>query len=68
MEPIVKRKKSGRVVVLAQDHDHITGENRGFLCNHCNLALGGFRDNPTILAYAIEYLGKWKRKLDPKVA
>lgn len=58
MQSAIKRKKSGRVVALHQDHNHKTGKLRGFLCNHCNLALGGFRDNKQILLDAIEYLEK----------
>jgi hypothetical protein len=43
---------------LAIDHDHITGKIRGLLCINCNMALGGFRDNPEILEKAISYLKK----------
>lgn len=46
------------------DHDHACcpknkscGECiRGLLCHHCNTALGGFRDDPSLLAKAIDYL------------
>lgn len=38
------------------DHNHQTNKIRGFLCNHCNRGLGGFRDDPNILQEAIEYL------------
>lgn len=44
---------------LSLDHDHDTGEFRGMLCAPCNMALGGFRDDPDILASAIMYLSKW---------
>jgi hypothetical protein len=41
---------------LSVDHDHRTGEVRGFLCGPCNGALGLFRDSPELLNHAIDYL------------
>ncbi len=38
------------------DHDHLTGENRGLLCDSCNLGLGHFKDSVPILQQAIDYL------------
>jgi hypothetical protein len=38
------------------DHCHDTGQVRGILCNGCNLGLGHFRDSPTTLTRAIQYL------------
>lgn len=40
------------------DHNHITGEIRGLLCHHCNLALGNFKDDVPTLLNAINYLNK----------
>ena len=40
----------------AIDHNHDTGEFRGVLCKQCNRALGMFKDNPTVLRSAVEYL------------
>jgi hypothetical protein len=38
------------------DHCHITGKVRGVVCNRCNIALGGFKDNIELLQSAIDYL------------
>jgi hypothetical protein len=41
---------------LCLDHDHSTGQIRGWLCHNCNKALGLLRDNPARLRRAITYL------------
>lgn len=38
------------------DHDHVTGRFRGWLCHHCNIALGMAEDDVTILWRMIKYL------------
>lgn len=50
----IKRCESGRN--FAVDHEHLSGRIRGLLCKHCNTALGQFKDNPTALLKAVEYL------------
>lgn len=40
------------------DHCHKTGYARGILCAHCNMALGGFKDDKNILIKAFNYLDK----------
>jgi len=41
---------------LTIDHDHSTGMFRGWLCTHCNSALGHARDNPDVLVKLAEYV------------
>ena len=41
---------------LHVDHDHETGKVRGLLCHGCNVALGSFKEDVTLLNKAIEYL------------
>ena len=41
---------------LCMDHCHATGIFRGFLCDHCNRALGYFRDSEANIMKALEYL------------
>lgn len=43
---------------LDVDHNHISGEVRGLLCNQCNQAIGLFQDNVELLSSAIAYLKK----------
>lgn len=38
------------------DHNHKTNKFRGFLCSHCNRAIGLLKEDIKALANAIEYL------------
>tara|TARA_R100001015_G_C4588962_1_gene144652 strand:+ start:561 stop:1064 length:504 start_codon:yes stop_codon:yes gene_type:complete len=40
------------------DHDHDTGEFRGFLCNSCNTGLGALGDNKKSIKKVLTYLEK----------
>jgi Recombination endonuclease VII len=47
---------------LVVDHDHASGKVRALTCQHCNLGMGHFYDNPEFLWRAAEYLrrqGSW---------
>ena len=50
-----------RLGSLHLDHDHATGHLRGILCVDCNHGLGKLRDDPELLAAAIEYLRRTRR-------
>lgn len=39
-----------------KDESPLFGSHRGWLCSHCNLGIGHFRDNPVLLERAAEYL------------
>lgn len=53
---ICKTHQSKLKRVLNVDHDHVTGEVRGLLCDACNRALGYFKDSVQILKTAQDYL------------
>jgi hypothetical protein len=44
----------------ALDHNHKTGELRDFIHTKCNIALGGFKDDPKLCRLAAEYLERHK--------
>jgi len=48
--------RNGKVRQLSLDHCHKTSKVRGLLCSSCNIALGGFHDDPELLRQAINYL------------
>jgi len=47
--------------VLDVDHCHETGNVRGLLCRHCNLALGNAREDINVLLGLIDYIKKHSR-------
>lgn len=54
ISPLAQQGQPLNAVVV--DHNHDTGNMRGLLCNGCNKGLGLFKDNPSILLKAKEYL------------
>lgn len=52
--PQNRRGQSPRTVAV--DHDHVTGNVRGLLCNRCNKGLGMFEDNIEHMKNAIKWL------------
>jgi len=58
---ICNRHESNFKKQLSIDHDHETKIIRGLLCKSCNIALGEFRENISILETAISYLLKHKK-------
>lgn len=46
----------GKRTRLCVDHNHATGEFRGFTCNNCNVMLGNAMDNPDLLMRGASYL------------
>jgi len=47
----------------AIDHDHVTGQIRGLLCDRCNRAIGLLRDEPKILRAAVQYVERHRQLL-----
>lgn len=41
---------------LVVDHNHATGAVRRLLCANCNVGIGFFKDNPSLLEMAANYL------------
>ena len=61
-EVIVGRKRPeqcelcGSIGVICYDHNHKTGEFRGWICQRCNLTLGFVKDNSELLFAMIDYI------------
>lgn len=69
-EKIAGRKKPldceicGAISVIHFDHNHKTGEFRGWICRRCNLVLGMVKDNSELLINLSEYLKNGLHKDD----
>ena len=40
---------------LCVDHCHFSGNIRALLCTHCNVGMGMFKDNPTLMRAAADF-------------
>ena len=49
-------------VQLSLDHCHLTGKYRGFLCQQCNVSIGGLGDTLESIEMARQYLIKCESK------
>lgn len=54
--PVCLRHKDEFTTNLAVDHDHITGEIRGLLCNYCNHRMVGRHRDSALLRRIADYL------------
>lgn len=51
----------GQVGPVYFDHDHGTGQFRGWLCHWCNVGIGAFQDDPKLMEAAVKFLKRSKR-------
>jgi hypothetical protein len=54
--PICKKEVIVGLTKIVLDHNHSTGEVRGWICESCNTGIGRFDDHPDILRNAIAWL------------
>ena len=54
--PICQKSSIGGVSKHVLDHNHHTGEVRGYLCESCNTGIGRFDDDKELVKNAIDWL------------
>jgi hypothetical protein len=61
--PVCKKTSIvGITAKLVIDHDHKTGEGRGWICDSCNTGLGRFKDDIQLIEAIISYLKSFVQK------
>jgi hypothetical protein len=55
-------KPGGRGERWHIDHDHVTGQVRGLLCQRCNTGIGSLQDDPEIIMAAARYVMKHRQR------
>jgi hypothetical protein len=68
LKPEPQLSKHGKIRDLAVDHSHAGNYVRALLCGDCNFGLAHFKDNVSILGFAISYLIKHDHSDDLKVS
>lgn len=63
---ICRRAHTEFTTRLAVDHNHITGEIRGLLCNYCNRRVVGRHRDPDLLRRVAEYIEQGTGLFVPK--
>lgn len=58
---ICKAKTPGSRGEWRIDHDHVTGQVRGLLCDGCNRGIGCLQDDPEIIAAAARYVARHRQ-------
>jgi transcription elongation factor Elf1 len=51
-----KRTIAGVTSKVVLDHNHRTGEARGWICDSCNTGIGRFKDDIGLIKRAIKFL------------
>ncbi|WP_239404651.1 endonuclease VII domain-containing protein [Frankia sp. Cj3] len=51
-------RRTRAIRAFAVDHDHVTGQVRGLLCQGCNRAIGMLKDDPDVIAAAARYVAR----------
>lgn len=49
---------------LVVDHCHRSNKVRALLCDHCNVGIARFEENPTLFEKASRYVTEWRQKAE----